>query len=191
MFIMIFLIFLLVFVLLLIGGIYTFKKNKKIFTLLLVVDICFFIFLGYHFYTIIQPVIFPDFTQTLKLNWKIDLPSPKDEKLIASNGGGLPGDSFLVLQYADNNDITKIDQIFEWSGKDNYIQDKIAYFMQHLNDGLNQSKLNTNLEEKIKSNSIVLNTNFKYYYQKKDDNSYIIFILSGNEKRIYIMQSMS
>lgn len=180
-----------IFILFLIGLVYAFKKNRTVFKWLLVGGISFFIISGYYLYSRI-----PDFTKVMSINWKIDLPKPKKEELVASNGGGLPGDAFSILEYSNDSDINKLNQNLKWSYKDSpndSILNKIQIFMEYLNEGLKSStkaEKYIKLQEKIKANSSFINTDFKYFYKEKENQSFIILVFNPNEKKIYSMQSM-
>ena len=137
----------------------------------------------------LQPILFPTFRESVQFNWNIDLPKPYKELIIASNAGGFPmnGETYVVIDYHNSDDIDKIGSCIEWQDKNECIIAKAEKFIVELEMSLeadNRSK------EKIKSNIPNLNSDFKYYYKTKEDFSSILFIFKPKEKRIYIMQSI-
>ena len=179
-------IIILLLILLIISGIFTFRsRDKKAVIGLSIVVVCL---LGIGIFRL-QPILLPTFRDTIQFNWNINLPKPYKESTIASNAGGFPvnGETYVVMDYHNSDDIHKINNCIKWQNKNESIIMKSEKFIVELEKNLgtdNKSK------EKIQSNIPNLNFDLKYYYKTKKDFSSILFIFIPEEKRIYIMQSI-
>lgn len=126
------------------------------------------------------------FVGVIEAEWDIDLPDPyRIHDVVSYKGFSGEGISYTVLEYKEQKDIKRINQLIKWGEKDYFVKqqiDKCLKFMDEWYDLTAEESKNLNKYKKKLING------YEYYYIKDTDGiSYGVFIWFEEEGEMHII----
>ncbi|WP_297713097.1 hypothetical protein [Clostridium sp.] len=111
----------------------------------------------------------------INMNWNLDLPRNYEEIYYKDSGPSFNGDGerYSIFKYEN---LEEINDVIDWQDKNNSIEINMVRILKKL--------------KVPEENYPNYNSNFKYYYCMKEDNSKIYMILDINLNKIYIVEDI-
>lgn len=160
----------------LIWGIYCLtKKNTKLLKKVAIIFSILVLLEG----ALFKVIFIPDYIATLKANWDLQLPKPKNEIILADSGPSFHGDGDFVKKIIYN--VKSMDEVKgceSWEIADNKMLLKAETFYE-------------NSSHKKGKETLALSHEKQYLYIYKEKNNkydWILLLLDEDEKIIYILE---
>ena len=111
----------------------------------------------------------------INMNWNLNLPRNYEEIYYKDSGPSFNGDGerYSIFKYEN---LEEVNYLIDWQDKNNSIEINMISILRKLE-----------VPEEYYPN---YNSNFKYYYYMKEDNSKIYMILDINLNKIYIVEDI-
>ncbi len=148
-------------------------RKKKLITILIIIII------GLSLSGIIIYTKSTNYSNILKINWKIELPKNSIKEIYsADSGASFLGDGIRYHIFSYKKD-EQIKEMLDWTKEE---KETIFYstYKESINAWLNKIKVS---KENYPNYS-----NCKYWYNKQEDNSEIIILWDNKENKLYVVE---